>query len=246
MANCSPHCNEPGVPVIFFPGRGGVIFRRPCAKSVLAGKTRSQTELDRNSAHAADGAVAGGFFPATARDDARRAESIAHEPFARNPRPHPREGARVSGTWSGRTRIAAAGDGVALVSDAVAARRRRPNARRGWRRCRPICANSPGRGWPSGICCRRRCSGNFWRTTKRCTISRISRRQTRRRQIPEQQKIAGQFNQFFELTPEEQTTDARTLSEAERAQMEKTLKSFEQLPPHSAGHACAITPSLPA
>jgi hypothetical protein len=48
---------------------------------------------------------------------------------------------------------------------------------------------------------------------------------------PEQQKIAGQFNQFFELTPAERQQTLGLLSEAERAQMEKTLQSFEQLPP---------------
>ena len=47
----------------------------------------------------------------------------------------------------------------------------------------------------------------------------------------EQQRIAGQFNQFFELTPEEKEQTLNTLSEAERAQMQATLKSFEKLPP---------------
>ena len=48
---------------------------------------------------------------------------------------------------------------------------------------------------------------------------------------PEQQKIAEEFNQWFELTPAEKQQTLGTLSEAERAQMEKTLQSFEQLPP---------------
>ena len=46
----------------------------------------------------------------------------------------------------------------------------------------------------------------------------------------EQQKIASQFNQFFELTPDEKDQTLNTLSEAERAQMQETLKSFEKLP----------------
>jgi hypothetical protein len=46
-----------------------------------------------------------------------------------------------------------------------------------------------------------------------------------------QQKISVQFNQFFELTPAEKTETLKTLSDSERAQMEKTLQSFEQLPP---------------
>jgi hypothetical protein len=46
-----------------------------------------------------------------------------------------------------------------------------------------------------------------------------------------QKKITEQFNQFFELTPAEKTQALTILSDAERAQMEKTLKSFEQLPP---------------
>ena len=48
---------------------------------------------------------------------------------------------------------------------------------------------------------------------------------------PEQQKISEQFNQFFELTPREKQQTLNTLSDAERAQMEKTLKTFENLPP---------------
>jgi len=47
----------------------------------------------------------------------------------------------------------------------------------------------------------------------------------------QQQKIAEQFNQFFELTPAEKQQALTTLSEAERAQMEKTLRTFAQLPP---------------
>ena len=42
--------------------------------------------------------------------------------------------------------------------------------------------------------------------------------------------IASQFNQFFELTPAEKQQALNTLSDAERTQMESTLKSFEQLP----------------
>ena len=47
---------------------------------------------------------------------------------------------------------------------------------------------------------------------------------------PEQQKISEQFNQFFEFTPNEKAQTLGTLSAAERAQMEKTLQAFEQLP----------------
>ena len=42
--------------------------------------------------------------------------------------------------------------------------------------------------------------------------------------------IAAQFNQFFELTPDEKQKTLNTLSDAERAQMEKTLQSFQKLP----------------
>ena len=45
------------------------------------------------------------------------------------------------------------------------------------------------------------------------------------------EKIAGQLDQFFELTAAEKQRILGTLSETERAQMEKTLKSFDQLPP---------------
>jgi hypothetical protein len=47
----------------------------------------------------------------------------------------------------------------------------------------------------------------------------------------ERQKITAQFNQFFELTPEEKQKTLNTLSDAERAQMEGTLQSFDKLPP---------------
>ena len=43
-------------------------------------------------------------------------------------------------------------------------------------------------------------------------------------------KIAEQFNQFFELTPEEKQKTLLTLSPTEQAQMEKTLQAFGQLP----------------
>jgi hypothetical protein len=47
---------------------------------------------------------------------------------------------------------------------------------------------------------------------------------------PEQQKIADQVSDFFKLTPAEEHQILGTLSETERAQMEKTLSSFNQLP----------------
>jgi hypothetical protein len=46
----------------------------------------------------------------------------------------------------------------------------------------------------------------------------------------ERQKITAQFNLFFELTPDEKQKALNTLSDAERAQMEKTLQSFDKLP----------------
>jgi hypothetical protein len=47
---------------------------------------------------------------------------------------------------------------------------------------------------------------------------------------PEQQRIAGQFNQFLDLKPAEKQKLLGTLSETERAKMEQTLKTFEALP----------------
>jgi hypothetical protein len=46
----------------------------------------------------------------------------------------------------------------------------------------------------------------------------------------EPQGIAEQFQQFLDLTPAEKQKLLGTLSETERAQMEQTLKTFEQLP----------------
>jgi len=47
---------------------------------------------------------------------------------------------------------------------------------------------------------------------------------------PRQQKIADQVNQFFDLKPGEKQKLLGTLSGAERAQMEKTLTTFDGLP----------------
>ena len=46
----------------------------------------------------------------------------------------------------------------------------------------------------------------------------------------ERRQIADGFNQFFELTPDEKQKTLNTLSDAERAQMQRTLQSFEKLP----------------
>jgi hypothetical protein len=47
----------------------------------------------------------------------------------------------------------------------------------------------------------------------------------------QRQTVTAQFDQFFELTPVEKQRALGTLSETERAQMEKTLQSFDKLPP---------------
>jgi hypothetical protein len=46
----------------------------------------------------------------------------------------------------------------------------------------------------------------------------------------QRQKVTAQFNQFFELTPMEKKKTLKTLSDAERQQMEKTLETFGKLP----------------
>ena len=43
------------------------------------------------------------------------------------------------------------------------------------------------------------------------------------------EQIAGQFNRFFELTPDEKQKTLKTLSATERAQMEQTLQDFGRL-----------------
>jgi predicted Fe-S protein YdhL (DUF1289 family) len=47
----------------------------------------------------------------------------------------------------------------------------------------------------------------------------------------QRRQIAGQINKFFELTPVEKQKVLGTLSDVERQQMEKTLQSFDKLPP---------------
>ncbi len=48
----------------------------------------------------------------------------------------------------------------------------------------------------------------------------------------QREKIAASVKQFFELTPDEKQAALGTLSDAERQQMEKTLRAFDQLPPN--------------
>lgn len=48
---------------------------------------------------------------------------------------------------------------------------------------------------------------------------------------PEAQKLSEQFGQFFELTTAEKQSALGTLPDSERAAMEKTLQSFDQLTP---------------
>ena len=47
----------------------------------------------------------------------------------------------------------------------------------------------------------------------------------------QRRQITSSVDQFFALTPEEKAAALNTLSDAERAQMEKTLQAFDQLPP---------------
>jgi hypothetical protein len=49
--------------------------------------------------------------------------------------------------------------------------------------------------------------------------------------LPEdqRQRITAQFNQFFELTPDEKQETLNTLSDAEREQIKKTLQAFDNL-----------------
>jgi len=47
---------------------------------------------------------------------------------------------------------------------------------------------------------------------------------------PQQQKAADRFSKWFELTPGEKQQMLGTLSDVDRAQMEKTLATFSQLP----------------
>jgi hypothetical protein len=48
---------------------------------------------------------------------------------------------------------------------------------------------------------------------------------------PERRQVAAGFNHLFELSAEEKQLALNTLSEAERQQMEATLKSFAKMPP---------------
>src|SRR4029077_11684831 len=47
----------------------------------------------------------------------------------------------------------------------------------------------------------------------------------------QRQKLLARFNEYFELTPVEKERALNNISEAERQQMEKTLRSFGQLTP---------------
>jgi hypothetical protein len=47
----------------------------------------------------------------------------------------------------------------------------------------------------------------------------------------ERRFVTAQFKHFFELTPDEKQKTLNTLSDSERQQMEKTLQSFDKMPP---------------
>ena len=47
----------------------------------------------------------------------------------------------------------------------------------------------------------------------------------------DRQRITVQFGKFFDLPPDEKLKALHTLSDAERAEMEKTMQSFDKLPP---------------
>jgi hypothetical protein len=53
-------------------------------------------------------------------------------------------------------------------------------------------------------------------------------------------------NQFFELTPDEKQKTLNTLVRCRARQMEKTLQSFDKLPPAAAPSASAPLQNSPA
>ena len=90
---------------------------------------------------------------------------LPDQPPAGNPRPHPRQGPRISRARTGRTRIAAGRDGIALVSAAAAARIAGQSRHAPRRRCRTISAIWSEAGSNNGTRCRRNRARNFWTTS---------------------------------------------------------------------------------
>ncbi len=137
-------------------------------------------------------------------------------------------------------------DGIALVSAAAAARiahqsRRAPGAGAGQSsRSGQKPARTMGRAAAAvaaGIFGQRTNAALFLARglDKRSPAPGRARSTDRRAGTPcpeaNRQAITAQFNQFFELTPDEKQKTLNTLSASERAQMEKTLQTFGKLPP---------------
>ncbi len=166
------------------------------------------------------------FFRQLLAMTAKEREDFSDQPPAGNPRAHPRQGPRISRARPGRTRTAAERDGTALVSAAAAARiadepRRAPGAGAGQP---PRSGQKPARTMgraaaavPAGIFGQRTDAGLFLRTWIRPMPPPIpasgpsDAEQARWNALSEdeRQKITAQFNQFFELTPDEKQNDAQ-------------------------------------
>ena len=185
--------------------------------------------------------------PGRTGDDAEGARGLSDQPPAGNPRAHPRQGPRISRARPERTRIAAGRHGIALVSAAAVPH---SPANRDARLAqvpddlRELVEDPAG---AMGRAAAADAAGIFGQRPRAAYFSHVEPTNARRpggsadrpcKQArwqalseDERQKIAAQFNQFFELTPEEKQKTLNTLSDAERAQMEKTLQSFDKLPP---------------
>ena len=190
-------------------------------------------------------------------------EKLPDEPAAGNPRPHSRQGARIRGARPERARIAPARHRIALVFAAPPARiadepRRAAGGHSGrfaaagakpppamehsaaadaggisGERAHPALFHARGSvKQPAGAAPARpdRADLAHWNTLSE----------------DQRQKITAQFNQFFELTPVEKQKTLNTLSDAERRQMEKTLQTFDKLPPAQRPNASARSRNLPA
>ncbi len=245
MANCWPCCNDSLAPVCFCPRADHFHFRR-CAKSTIAaGRGNNFAGSRRPDSAAAAIAFAGGFFPPAARHVAAGTQRRPHQPAAAGARQDSRQVREYQALGPDERELRLRATELRwyltpLLHVPAAERAERlaqvPEDLRGLVQSRLA-------QWdilPPSI------QQEF--LTNDQTLHYFARIEPAGTPAanPEQQKIAEQFNQFFELTPAEKRRTLGTLSDAERAQMKKPCNRSPSSRRRNGSSACATTRNSPA
>ena len=245
-ANCSPRCNEPGAPDRFsaWPPRGVFArtrkIRRPPAMNIFPPGVTNSAVVPRMQS------PVDFFRQLLAMTPAERVASLTNRPPEARARilakvreyqalgPDERE-LRLRATelrWYLTPLLRTAAGGTRGAAGAGAG---------GFARTGQIAADS------SGIFCRRRCSRNFWRTTRRCIISPTSSQRPTPTATPRTAKNRRAVQPVFRTDAGGKTTDAQHAVRQPSARRWKKLCSrSSNCRRSSASNACAITRSSPA